>query len=56
MVCILWNDLSVKFNGVCDFDGIRSMGPQKQLCIVKVVKIIHRVAGAEFNTLLSPEG
>ena len=51
MVCILWNDLSVKFNGVCDFDGIRSMGPQEQLCIVKVVKIIHRVAGAEFNTL-----
>ena len=27
------------------------MGPQEQLRIVKVVKIIHRVAGAEFDSL-----
>ncbi len=51
MVQVLWNDLRVKFQGVGDLDGIGSVGPEKQLRVVEIVKIIDRVAGAELDSL-----
>ena len=51
MFCISWDHFRIEFQRICDLDGIGTVSPQEQLCIIEIIKIVHCITGAELNPL-----
>ena len=51
LIHISRNNFRIKSQWIGNTNRIGSMRPQKQLCIIKVIKIVDRISRTEFNTL-----
>ena len=50
MILIFRDGFRIELQRIGDFDGISSMCTQKQFCVIKIIKIIDRISGTEFDS------
>jgi hypothetical protein len=50
MILVFRDDFRIELQRVGNFNGICSMGTQKQFRIIKIVKIIDRISGTKFDS------